>query len=96
MIFNVAICDDEQKDIDIISNYLSDYQMKYNIDFRISRFSSGMELLDKYTGHGVFQLLFIDVEMPVLSGLDVAKRIRKMPFLFLYMLFLNISWSIFI
>ena len=27
----------------------------------------------------MFQLLFIDVEMPELSGLDVAKRIRKLP-----------------
>lgn len=79
MIFNIAICDDEKKDIDIISKYLSDYQMKYNIDFKISRFSSGAALLYTYSKHGVFQLLFIDVEMPVLSGLEVAKKIRKLP-----------------
>ena len=64
MILNVAICDDEENDIDIISDYLFKYQMIHDVDFNISR---------------LFQLLFIDVEMPELSGLDVAKRIRKLP-----------------
>lgn len=79
MILNVAICDDEENDIDIISDYLFKYQMIHDVDFNISRFQSGQNLLNTYSKHGVFQLLFIDVEMPELSGLDVAKRIRKLP-----------------
>ena len=79
MILNVAICDDEENDIDIISDYLFKYQMIHDVDFNISRFQSGQKLLNAYSKHGVFQLLFIDVEMPELSGLDVAKRIRKLP-----------------
>ena len=79
MILNVAICDDEENDIDIISDYLFKYQMIHDVDFNISRFQSGQNLLNTYSKHGVFQLLFIDVEMPELSGLDVSKRIRKLP-----------------
>ena len=73
MILNVAICDDEENDIDIISDYLFKYQMIHDVDFNISRFQSGQNLLNTYSKHGVFQLLFIDVEMTELSGLDVAK-----------------------
>lgn len=79
MIFNVAICDDEESDIDIISDYLFKYQMSHDIDFNISRFQSGDKLLNTYSKHGVFQILFIDVEMPNISGLDVAKQIRNLP-----------------
>ena len=77
MILNVAICDDEENDIDIISDYLFKYQMIHDVDFNISRFQSGQNLLNTYSKHGVFQLLFIDVEMPELSGLDVARLYDK-------------------
>ena len=33
MILNVAICDDEENDIDIISDYLFKYQMIHDVDF---------------------------------------------------------------
>lgn len=79
MIFNIAICDDEEIDINIISNYLSDFQMNNNVDFNISTFNNGKNLLDSYLKHGTYHILFLDVEMPGFSGLDIAKRVRKLP-----------------
>lgn len=79
MIFDVAICDDEKEDMDIIAGFLSDFQMNNNIDFNISTFDKGKNLLDNYLEHGKFQILFLDVEMPGVSGLEIARYIRKIP-----------------
>lgn len=79
MIFNIAICDDEEIDTKIISNYLSDFQMNNNVDFNTSIFNNGTDLLNSYLKSGTYNILFLDVEMPVLSGLDIAKRVRSIP-----------------
>ena len=79
MLFKVAICDDEEKDIQTIQRFLHIYEMQHDIDFEINTFQNSTKLLEKYDSAGRYNILFLDVEMPKLSGLEVAAHIREIP-----------------
>ena len=48
MLFKVAICDDEEKDIQAIQRFLHIYEMQHDIDFEINTFQNSTKLLEKY------------------------------------------------
>lgn len=76
MHFNIAICDDVAADAEIISNYLKDYD---SADISVTVFTDPRTLMAAYTKAGTFDIVFLDVEMPVYDGLAVAKYIREIP-----------------
>lgn len=77
MILNVAICDDEEKDITVINKYLEHFEMDNDIDFNIYLFRGGSELLEHYSKSGDFHIVFLDIEMPGENGLTIANHIRN-------------------
>ena len=79
MLFKVAICDDEEKEIQAIQRFLHIYEMQHDIDFDISTFQSSALLLEEYNACGKYNILFLDVEMPDINGLELARRIRNIP-----------------
>lgn len=72
----LAICDDEivfrKQLIESIDKYYKNYS---NLD--IYEFSSGEELLESYDSGAVYDIVFLDIEMKDINGLDTAKIIRK-------------------
>ena len=46
MLFKVAICDDEEKDIQVIQRFLHIYEMQHDIDFEINTFQNSTKLLE--------------------------------------------------
>lgn len=46
MLFKVAICDDEEKDIQAIQRFLHIYEMQHDIDFEINTFQNSTKLLE--------------------------------------------------
>jgi len=83
MRFKTAICDDEQSGVDMLKHYLQHYNIETGVEFDISSFSDPNELLFAYQSPGVFDFVFLDMEMPVngimYHGIDVAKKIRSLP-----------------
>ena len=77
MELNIAICDDNPADITAIQSHLQTFQIQYNIDFYITLFENGQDLLDAHLSLNSYHIIFIDVEMPGLNGLEVAQEIRK-------------------
>lgn len=73
----VAICDDENYMSDIIEKMVSDFFHRKNMDVVITRFSSGEELL-KYDGR--IDILFLDIQMKEMDGMETARRMRKRKF----------------
>ena len=73
----VAICDDEQKDIDIAEKCILEYSFKHNLDIECTDYSTGQELLDKLESGEHYDVFIFDVEMDREDGIHIASIIRK-------------------
>lgn len=72
---NIAIVEDEKE----MSNCLHDYLIKFfneeNKSIDVSIFDNGNIFLEKYKLN--FDLIFLDIKMPSIDGMEVAQKIRK-------------------
>lgn len=64
---NIAICDDEQQDIDILYNYCKSCKLPYNI----STFLSASDLLEAFKSQ-FYDLIFLDIEMDKPNGFEIG------------------------
>ena len=69
----VAICDDEQIFRTELRNYLVSYKTERRIQIDIYEFKSGKAFLDSDL---IFDIVFMDYQMPDLDGLETAKQLR--------------------
>lgn len=76
MNLRIAICDDEQADIQTLQNHLEHYQMLHDINLTIDCFMSGQELLCAHADNA-YQIILLDIEMPKQSGMSIAKQLRN-------------------
>lgn len=74
---NIAICDDLKDVREEMNSILNNVAIKLNIEMKISSFSSGEELVKSIDKEEYFDLIFLDIEMYELSGIDVARYIRE-------------------
>ena len=70
-----AVVEDEEKERERIISYLRAFEKERGVSFSITEFSDGLELAEDYKG--VFDILFLDIELPHLDGMKTAKRIRE-------------------
>lgn len=69
----IGICDDSEEDIIILSNAL----YTYDASFQISVYVDGESLLEDWSEHKIlFDILFLDIYMPGLNGIETACKIR--------------------
>lgn len=71
----IAICDDEKMIVDILEEKLQRYSIAHGQELHIQRYYSGEELLADDISQA--ELLFLDISMPGLNGMETAKEIRK-------------------
>ncbi len=71
----IAIIDDEISCINIFKSYIQRYQKEKDLKVEISGFLNGLMLIADYKP--VYDIIFLDVEMPHMNGVEVAKYIRK-------------------
>ena len=74
---NIAICDDEAYMSEKIKELATAFFQKKNIDTAVCTFSSGRELL---TYAGTMDILFLDIQMEGIDGMETACRLRSLNF----------------
>ncbi len=72
----VAIIEDEAQQRRLLKDYLSRFEAESGNTCQVTLFESGVDFLENY--HSDQDLLLIDIEMPVMDGLAVARDVRKM------------------
>jgi DNA-binding LytR/AlgR family response regulator len=75
---HTAICDDYPAQAKIIEALLEKYlKERPGIDMRLYSFLSGAELLKGIGAGNVFNLLLLDILMPEMNGIELARGIRE-------------------
>lgn len=72
---HIAIVEDEERAGACLEQYLNRYAQEADESFQINLFHDALAFLDGYTE--AYQLVFMDIEMPGLSGMEAAKRLRE-------------------
>lgn len=72
---NVTICDDNYAFAQLLKTRIKDYFARIDRTCEIQVFSDPQKLLQADLSHT--KILFLDVDMPGMNGIEVAKEIRK-------------------
>lgn len=74
---NIAVCDDEKFFIEKIVDNIHEYYDVRNIDYSIDTYSSGVEFLDLKEKLKKYDIVFLDINMPGIDGIETARLFRK-------------------
>lgn len=72
----VVICDDEKIILQQLQNYVSAVLREQNAEYEILTFSHPMELLQMLKNDKA-DVLLLDIDMPGISGMEIASELRK-------------------
>ena len=75
--YKIAICDDVEEERNILSTIVERWSEQTNNKVITENFPSAESFLFDYEEHKDYDILLLDVEMKELSGIDLAKQIRK-------------------
>lgn len=77
MKYRIAICDDEQNQIEYITSIVTSWSNHKGHSCEIRTFASAEAFLFEYEEDKAYDILLLDVEMKNINGIELAKRIRK-------------------
>lgn len=73
----IAVCDDEEYFREQIKEFLVEYMENMAVPFEIDVFSSGKKLADIGTKLLGYKIIFLDINMNDIDGIETAKIVRK-------------------
>lgn len=72
----IAICDDDEVFINEIFTSIKKYSQENNITVETYKFQSGLEIIEMYKRGYRYDIVFLDIDMPTLSGKEVIRELR--------------------
>ena len=75
MKYKILICDDQLEHLDILERHIRNYFNTTNIDYICKKAVSGKEAIEKSKQY-VFDIAFLDIEMPDIKGIEISKQIK--------------------
>lgn len=74
----IAICDDDMTTTSQIEEYIRQIEIEQHIQVQCRIFFDGKSFMQNVESGEVYDLIYLDVEMPLMKGLDAAKKLREM------------------
>lgn len=74
---NIAICDDEEQEVETMYNIVSQKFDKFNAVYKITKCSNGGDLLYEMDEIRAFDLVFLDIELGIDNGIDAADKVKQ-------------------
>ena len=71
----IAIVEDKEHSFYAIKEHLEKYSKKTNRQCKTTWYKNGLDFISEYSAN--FDLVFMDIKMPHLNGMDAAKRLRE-------------------
>lgn len=76
MLYKIAICDDEQSQIEHLKSIVTEWSHTACLPCEILTFPSAEAFLFAYESDKTYDILLLDIEMNDISGVELAKRLR--------------------
>lgn len=70
----IAVCDDDKDIVDKIESYVLKFSFDNKLSVKIDKYFDGGDLIDSKCK---FDLIFLDIEMNILNGIEAAQKIRQ-------------------
>ena len=71
----VAVVEDDEKSRNLLRDMIGRYAGEHQMEIRTDEFADGREIVENYTPD--YDILLFDIEMPGLSGMEAAEKIRE-------------------
>ena len=75
--YRIGICDDEIEFCTEIEGFVQEYAEKEEITVETEIFTSGEVLFETINNGNTFELLFLDIELGGINGVEVGHRLRE-------------------
>lgn len=76
MAIRIAIVEDDEVASATLSSYLQRYAKENSIQFKTQVYGNAISLLNSYKAE--FDIIFMDIRMPYINGMDAAHRLRAL------------------
>ena len=73
--YHIAIVEDEKEFSHQLQEFLVQYGKEHEMEFQISVFQDGAEILEEYQPK--YDVILLDIEMPKVNGMETAEKIRE-------------------
>ena len=75
IVVNVIIVEDNPADASVLSNMLARYSAENGVQFRTAVYGDAYAFLESYRADA--DVIFMDIELPGMNGMEAAKRLRE-------------------
>lgn len=73
----IAICDDEDGFLFLERKFIDEYMKNYEYQCHVDTFTSGIDFLNSDKSIGKYDIVFLDINMDEMDGIETAKKIRE-------------------
>lgn len=73
---NIAVVEDEKPHADILVKYITEWTRKESYKGHVQVFADAESFLFEWEENRAWDVLFVDIQMPGISGIELAKKIR--------------------